>query len=246
MKGACTEIKICGITRLEDALCAAACGADAVGFIFHPASPRYMTPERARAIIARLPGGIVTVGVFVDQKREVVEQTVEMCGLDLIQLHGDESPAYCRHFPPERVIKAVSPGTPEELRALDAYQVRALLIDARDGSRCGGTGKLSDWNLAAKIREKRPLILAGGLDPENIEAALAAVAPRAVDINSGCELAPGIKDHAKMRKIIGLIRGMTVEMTGGTIHSRETLGPNVIFDNFVKRKTSPPLAGGLT
>jgi len=217
MKGEHTEIKICGITSLKDALCAAACGADAVGFIFHPASPRYIAPEKAREIIARLPEGIATVGIFVNRKREEVEQTLEACGLDLIQLHGDESSAYCRRFPPERVIKAVSPGTPEALRTLDAYHVRAILIDARDAGRYGGTGKQADWNLAIKIREKRPLILAGGLDPGNIEEALAAVAPQAVDINSGCESAPGIKDHTLMRRIVGLIR------------KREAPGPKVIF-----------------
>ena len=203
-----TEIKICGITRLKDALCAAACGADAVGFIFHPASPRYTTPEKARAIITDLPKRIATVGVFVNETTDIVEQTAEACGLDLIQLHGDESPAYCRHFPPERVIKAVSPETPEALRALEAYQVRALLIDARDRNHYGGTGMQSDWTLAVKIRERRPLILAGGLYPGNIGEALAFVVPQAVDINSGCELAPGIKDHDLMKRIIGMIRGM--------------------------------------
>jgi len=206
MKGSYTEIKICGITRLEDALCAAACGADAVGFIFHKASPRYITQERAKVIIAHLPRGIAKVGVFVNREREEVERTVDACGLDLIQLHGDESPAYCRLFPPERVIKAVSPKTAEELRALDVYDVRAFLVDARDTGRYGGTGKRADWELAASIRNMHPLILAGGLDAENIRAAMAAVAPQAVDINSGCELAPGIKDHDRMRRIIGLIR----------------------------------------
>lgn len=225
MSGSHTEIKICGITRLKDALCAAACGADAVGFIFHPASPRYITPQRAKAIIANLPEGIATVGVFVNWKREKVERTAEACGLDLIQLHGDESPAYCRQLPPERVIKAVSPATSEEVRALDAYNVRAFLVDARDAGRYGGTGKRSDWNIAIKIRESHPLILAGGLDQENIEEALAAVAPHAVDINSGCELAPGIKDHDRMRRIITMIRGMT----RGTIHPGEEPGPKTLF-----------------
>ncbi|MDP1992199.1 MAG: phosphoribosylanthranilate isomerase [Syntrophales bacterium] len=222
-----TEIKICGITRLEDALCAAACGADAVGFIFHKASPRYINPEKAKAIIRQLPGEIAKVGVFVNREREEVERTVATCGLDLIQLHGDESPAYCRLFPPERVIKAVSPRTAGELRTLDIYEVRAFLIDARDAGRYGGTGKRADWELAARLGESHPLILAGGLDAENIEAALAAVAPPAVDINSGCELAPGIKDHDRMRQIVGMIRGI---LAGGTP------GWNTVFDTSIKNR----------
>jgi phosphoribosylanthranilate isomerase len=201
-----TQIKICGITNIDDALCAAACGADAVGFIFHPASPRDITSERAREIIAALPRGIVTVGVFVNRKAEEVAQTVEDCGLDLIQLHGDESPEYCRRFPPDRVIKAVFPRTPEELRALVAYDVRAFLVDARDKDRYGGTGMRADWGLAARLGKTHPLILAGGLGVENIGEALSAVAPGAVDINSGCERTPGTKDHDRMKRIIGLIR----------------------------------------
>ncbi len=221
-----TEIKICGITRLEDALCAAACGADAVGFIFHPASPRYIAPERAKEIISELPRGIAKVGVFVNRKREEVEQVAGACGLDLIQLHGDESPAYCRLFPPELLIKAVSPKTAQELGKLGTYKVRAFLADSRDAGRYGGTGKRADWNLAAALKKTLPLILAGGLDAENIGTALAAVAPQAVDINSGCELAPGIKDHARMRRIIGLIR------------SGELPGPHVIFDTRMKSQES--------
>ncbi|MBM4314523.1 MAG: phosphoribosylanthranilate isomerase [Deltaproteobacteria bacterium] len=237
MKGPYTEIKICGITRLEDALCAVACGADAVGFIFNPASPRCTTPEKARAIITELPKRIATVGVFVNETTEIVERTTQACGLDLIQLHGDESPAYCRYFPPERIIKAVSPGTPEALRALEAYQVRALLIDARDRNRYGGTGLQSDWNFAVKIRERRPLILAGGLHPGNIGEALAFVVPQAVDINSGCELAPGIKDHELMRRIIGMVRGMNQ----GAIHSGRAPRPINIFENFVKDRFPSPM-----
>jgi len=216
-----TEIKICGITRLEDALCAAESGADAIGFIFHPASPRYIAPERAREIIAQLSGEITKVGVFVNREAKEVKRTMEACGLDLVQLHGDESPAYCRLFPSGRVIKAVFPRTPEELGKLGAYEVRAFLMDASDADRYGGTGKRADWKLAAKLGESHPLILAGGLAEENIAAALAAVAPRAVDINSGCELAPGIKDHDRMQRIIGMIRGMI--RTGGAP------GPKVIF-----------------
>lgn len=212
-----TEIKICGITRIEDALCAAECGADAIGFIFHPVSPRYITAERAKAIIAELPEGIVTVGIFVNRPAEEVERTMEACGLDLIQIHGDESPAYCRRFPTGRVIKAIAPRTPEELRRLADYEVRAFLVDARDAGRYGGTGKRADWELAAKLGESHPLILAGGLDAGNIAEALAAVAPPAVDINSGCERAPGIKDHDRLRRIVKLVR------------QKGSPGPKVIF-----------------
>lgn len=201
-----TQVKICGITRIEDALFAAACGADAVGFIFHPASPRYIEPERAKEIITALPRGIATVGVFVNREAGEVVRTVEECGLDLIQLHGDESPEYCRRFAPERVIKAVFLRTPEELRMLDDYDVQAFLADFREADRYGGTGKRADWTLAATLGKRHPLILAGGLCIENIGGALADVAPGAVDINSGIEKAPGVKDHDRMRRIIGMIR----------------------------------------
>jgi phosphoribosylanthranilate isomerase len=219
-----TEIKICGITNIDDALCAAACGADAVGFIFHEASPRCVAPERVKEIIAALPWGIATVGVFVNREAEEVAQTVENCGLDLIQLHGDESPEYCRRFSPERVIKAVFPRTPEDLRALDAYDVRAFLADFREAGRYGGTGKRTDWGLAARLGKTHPLILAGGLCIENIGDALAAVTPGAVDINSGSERTPGIKDYGRMRRIIGMIRGAGLP------------GPRVIFGKIGKEK----------
>lgn len=201
-----TQIKICGITNVDDALCAAACGADAVGFIFHPASPRCIAPARAKEIIAALPADLVKVGVFVNRETEEVAQISGECGLDLIQLHGEETPVYCRRFPPERLIKAVSPRTAEELRALDAYDVRAFLADFREPGRYGGTGKRADWELAAMLGRVRPLILAGGLTEENIAEALAAVAPQAVDINSGIERAPGVKDHDRMRRIVAIIR----------------------------------------
>ena len=214
---AMTEIKICGITRIDDALCAAACGADAIGFIFHPPSPRFIAAKMAKEIIAALPAGIATVGVFVNREAEEVAQTAEDCGLDLIQLHGDESPEYCRRFPPERVIKAVFLRCVEELIALDAYDVLAFLADFREGGRYGGTGKRADWTLAARLGKTHPLILAGGLCIENIGEALAAVAPGAVDINSGCERTPGIKDNDRLQRIVGMIRGSCLS------------GPRVIF-----------------
>ncbi len=200
-----TQIKVCGITNVDDALCAAACGADAVGFIFHSPSPRFIAPERVKEIVAALPAELVKVGVFVNREPGEVARTAAECGLDLIQLHGDESPEYCRRFPPERIIKAVFLRTPADLTALEAYDVRAFIADFREPGRFGGTGKRADWGLAAKLARDRPLILAGGLGPANIGEALAAVSPAAVDINSGCETAPGVKDHERMRQIVAIL-----------------------------------------
>ena len=201
-----TEIKICGITNLEDALGAADCGADAVGFIFHPGSPRYIPPQKAKAIADALPEGIARVGVFVNHCAAEVERIAEVCVLDFIQLHGDEPPEFCRHFPPERLIKAVFPRRMDDLQALDSYKVMAFLIDSRTAGLYGGTGRTADWPLAARLREAHPLILAGGLNEGNIRQALAFVSPHAVDLNSGVERAPGIKDHDRMRRIVEIVR----------------------------------------
>lgn len=201
-----TEIKICGITRLEDALCAARSGADALGFIFYSPSRRCVSPEQVRRIRAELPEGIVTVGVFVNQDASFVEDVAGSCGLDMIQLHGDEPSEYCRRFSRERLIKAVWPGASMDIGALGAYPVKAFLADGGDSERRGGTGRTTDWGLSAVLGSAFPLVLAGGLREDNIREALAAVRPRAVDINSGIETAPGIKDHERMRRIITAVR----------------------------------------
>lgn len=201
-----TEIKICGITNVEDALCAAECGADAVGFIFYPASPRFIRPEQAKGIADVLPEGIARVGVFVNRCAAEVERIAEACVLDFIQLHGDEPPEFCRRFPPGRVIKAVFPRQLHDLQRLALYKVRAFLIDSRTDGLYGGTGRSADWELAARLREAHPMILAGGLNEGNIHEALSSVAPHAVDINSGIERAPGIKDHERMKRMVEIIR----------------------------------------
>jgi len=201
-----TEIKICGITNIEDALAAASAGADALGFVFHPASPRYVTPGKAREIIAALPPSTCAVGVFVNLAALEVLQIAELCGLDFIQLHGAETQDYCRRLPRERVIKALSFRSEEEFALMADYPVRAFLVDAHDPVRYGGTGKTCDWNLACKAAARYPLILAGGLGTENILAALEAVKPLAVDISSGVEAAPGKKDHEKIRSVIAAVK----------------------------------------
>ena len=204
-----TEIKICGITNLDDALAAAEAGADALGFIFYSRSPRCITPEQAQEIIAGLPRGIAKVGVFVNDDLERIEGIVGICGLDFIQLHGDETPDYCRRFPASTVIKAFSPRSAADLKRAADYPVRAILVDAFAPGLYGGTGKTSNWELARAIGEHCPLILSGGLNSANIEEAIATVSPDAVDINSGVESAPGRKDHYKINEIIEMIRRST-------------------------------------
>jgi phosphoribosylanthranilate isomerase len=200
-----TEIKICGITNIEDASWAVARGADALGFIFHPKSPRYVTPERAKEIIEKLPHGITKVGVFVNHDAKEVKKIMTLCSLDMVQLHGAESPAFCREFSRSQVIKAIALRGEDDLAPLREYAVRAMLVDAFDPQRPGGTGEKADWSLAARVKELHPLILAGGLTMANIQEAIKAVSPDAVDINSGVESAPGRKDHAKVKEIIELV-----------------------------------------
>jgi len=214
------QIKICGITNIEDAVAAALAGADALGFVFHPASPRYVTPGRAREIIAVLPPAVCTVGVFVNLAAVEVLQIAELCGLDFIQLHGSETREYCRSFPRERLIKALSFRSEDEFAIMADYPVRAFLVDAHDPVRFGGTGKTCDWNVAHKAAARHPLVLAGGLGTKNILAALEAVRPLAVDLSSGVESAPGKKDHEKIRSVISAVK---IYNLSATLDAREAV-----------------------
>jgi phosphoribosylanthranilate isomerase len=207
------EIKICGITNIEDASFVATCGADAIGFIFYPKSPRYVAPETVKKIIETISTEITTVGVFVNHEVVEIKEIIDFCGFDLVQLHGDESPAYCGQFPQSQVIKALGPRAEDDLGKMREYPVKAILVDAHDPVRYGGTGEQSDWELAAKIKETHPLILAGGLTLDNIQEAVEIVSPHAVDINSGAEIAPGKKDHQKVKAIIDLVHQLEGEDT---------------------------------
>jgi len=200
------KLKICGITNISDAYMAAECGVDALGFIFYPKSQRYVAPAKAKEIIQKLPPEITRVGVFVNHEIQEVKEIAQFCGLNLIQLHGDESPEYCAQFPMSSLIKAVSCQTEKEIQELKNYPVAAILMDAREAGHYGGTGKNSDWRLAIKVKETHPLILAGGLNKENIRRAIETVRPCAVDINSGVEISPGKKDPGKIEEIIKIVR----------------------------------------
>jgi phosphoribosylanthranilate isomerase len=201
------RIKICGITNLEDALLAAALGADALGFIFYTKSPRRINLEAARAIIAQLPPFVVSVGVFVDEAAAVVQDLAARVGLDWVQLHGQESPDYCRSLG-RRVIKSFRIKDESSLHALEPFQgsAQAFLLDTYKKGQVGGTGEIFDWELAKQAQAYGPVILAGGLTPENVARALRVAQPQAVDTASGIEAAPGKKDPEKLRKFFAAIR----------------------------------------
>jgi phosphoribosylanthranilate isomerase len=201
------KVKICGITNQEDAAAAAALGADALGFIFAQ-SPRRIAPETARDIIAVLPPFVKTVGVFVDEIPAEIHRIKRFCGLDLVQLHGNEPPALCAEFMP-RAVKAFRLRDASDLDAIIGYQgrIRAMLLDTYAKGTPGGTGKSFDWLLAVQAGAQGiPLILAGGIGPSNLGEAVTRVAPYAVDVNSGVESTPGKKDHGLMRQLMGEMR----------------------------------------
>ncbi len=195
------KVKICGITSLDDALHAAVCGADALGFVFYEKSPRCLTPEQARSIIAALPPFVSAVGLFVNEDAARIREIASYCGLDTLQLHGDEGPADCL-FPPYRVIKALRVKDEASLADLDGWPVPALLLDAWRPDSYGGTGHAFDWSLAARAAQGRRLILAGGLTPDNVAEAVRTVRPFAVDVSSGVEERPGRKEPKKVAEFI--------------------------------------------
>lgn len=187
-------LKICGITRVEDAEHAAAHGATALGFVFWPASPRYIAPEDAASIVARLPAAVTTIGVFVNEPVAGIRQAVEQSGVTAVQLHGDEPVSYASELtqPLLRALSvddATTSGWPLET---------TILLDAADANRRGGTGRQVDWTKAQAIARTRRVVLAGGLTPENVQAAVAQVEPWGVDVSSGVESAPGVKDAARV------------------------------------------------
>lgn len=196
--------KICGITNLEDALLAVDAGADMLGFNFYRPSPRYITPQAARAIIDQLPGAVLTVGVFVNEdSAAIMEQIATEAGVAALQLHGDESPDFCRQLKHKYVIKVLAVTPDFDPTRARAYDVQAIMLDAFDRKTRGGTGQTIDWSIARRTRELVPrLFLAGGLSPENVAAAIAAVEPYAVDACSALETLAGKKDEERVRAFV--------------------------------------------
>lgn len=194
------NVKICGITRLDDALAAVRLGADALGFNFWPRSKRFVSPEDARAIVARLPAHVTPFGVFVDPTRDDVLRAVETAGVAVAQLHGDEPPALCASLPVP-VVKAIPVTDSHSLAALASYEVDGFLLDSPSPAR-GGSGERFDWALATEAAEVVRVWLAGGLTAENVAEAVRVARPYGVDVASGVESRPGVKDPGKMERFI--------------------------------------------
>jgi phosphoribosylanthranilate isomerase len=201
-----TRIKVCGITNQEDARAAVDLGADALGFIFVPDTPRYIEPEAAKRIISDLPPFITTVGVFADVPPEVILQTVRTCGLNAVQLHGSETPEYCNKISDLKLIKAFRVKDRNSLSSIPDYRVSAYLLDTYGKGKKGGTGEIFNWDLAIEAKKYGRIIVAGGLTPENVAQAIKHVRPYAVDVGSGVEARPGKKDHSKIKAFIENVR----------------------------------------
>ncbi len=201
------RIKICGITNIDDALAAVDFGADALGFVFFEGSPRYLSYNKAVSIIETLPSFITTVGVFVNERPDQIERVINLTGIDVIQLHGDEPPEMCKTS--RRIIKAIRVRSLENLEPLKNYRekVSAFLLDTFTLSVFGGTGQKFNWDIALDAKQFGRIILAGGLTPENIEGAIRYVRPYGVDVSSGVESEKGKKDHKKMKLFIERAKG---------------------------------------
>jgi phosphoribosylanthranilate isomerase len=203
------KVKICGITNYEDAVAAMDMGADLLGFNFYPKSPRFIVPEKAMDIISRLPGFMDTAGVFVNASIEQIHETNDTCPLDWVQLHGDEDPAFCRRLLSHnvRTMKAIRVKDQADIEKADSFFTDAVLLDAFDPEKYGGTGLTFDWNIIGHIGKR--VFLAGGINPDNAADAM-KLGVYGIDVCSGIEAEPGKKDHKKMRRLfenIGHLRG---------------------------------------
>lgn len=204
-----TRVKICGITNKKDALKAASLGAWAVGFIFYKKSPRCVGAFKARQIIDALPPFVTPVGVFVNHKEGAVKEILEFCGIRTVQLHGDESPAYCRRLKKYKLIKVARVSPSFKASDLKDYPVSAFLLDTHSDGSYGGTGKTFDWTAVKPVKSLGlPVILSGGLHYNNVSAAIEEVRPYAVDVCSGVETSPGVKNDRSMKNFVDAVEGV--------------------------------------
>ena len=204
-----TQVKICGVTNVADALAAAEAGADMIGLMFYEGSPRHVTLATATEISRALPPFVLKVGVFVNPDEAQVMEAITACGLNLLQFHGDEETAFCTQFG-VMSVKAIRVRDAESLQTLTNFHTDAFLLDAHSKAGLGGTGEKFNWELAIAAQKfGKPIFLAGGLTPENVADAVKQVSPFAVDVSSGVESAPGKKDAAKVRAFIQAVRSVS-------------------------------------
>jgi phosphoribosylanthranilate isomerase len=209
------KVKICGVRGRDEARAAVEAGADALGFNLWPNSPRYVAPGIARELIRELPPFVASVGVFVNEGEEVIQRLASELGLSAVQLHGDESPEFCARLSSMRVIKALRVGPGFDVASIKAYRVNAVLLDTSVKNSYGGTGRSFDWSVAVEAKRWAPIILAGGLTVENVEDAIRAVRPFAVDVCSGVEAEPGWKDLVKLREFLASVHRANAENAWG-------------------------------
>lgn len=197
-----TKVKFCGITNLKDAISAAELGADALGFVFYPKSPRFISPQNAKEIIKKLPPFITMVGLFVNQSKLEVEEVIKDCPLNLLQFHGDEDELFCKQYNLP-YIKAISMKSDVDLlKCIQKYDsAKALLLDTFSKNTRGGSGEVFDWK-TIPLNTSKPVIVAGGLTPDNVQTLLGVVSPYGVDVSSGIEIDKGLKDYKLMKKFI--------------------------------------------
>lgn len=205
------RVKICGVTNAADVRAVVESGADAIGFNFWPKSKRWVEPAVAAELAREVPAFVTRVGVFVDEERGRIEEIAARVGLDVVQLHGAETAAFARGLS-RRVVRGIRARSANDLEGIEAYGASAVLIDAYVPDAPGGTGLRADWALARAAARRYPVILAGGLDPSNVAEAVRAVEPYAVDVASGVERAPGVKDPAKIRAFVERARAAFEEL----------------------------------
>ena len=215
MNNGSLKVKICGLTKGEDAIAACNLGADILGFNFVPGSSRYLNPYAAREMIRSLPPFISKVGIFANEDSEVINELVGFLGLDAVQLHGDEDERFCMGIKTP-VIKALRVGCAEDLIGHSGYDVSAFLLDARVEGELGGTGRTFDWRIAVGFAKNNRIFVAGGLTPDNVGEAVRMLEPFGVDTASGVESEPGVKDHDLMEEFIRAARSAAAGNGGET------------------------------
>jgi len=210
-RGRMVKVKICGITNLQDAQAAVEAGCDALGFVFYKRSPRYIAPEKAKEIIKQISKQVIKVGVFVNTEEKTIKNIAKLCGLDILQFHGNESPKFCQRFRHYKIIKAFRIKNRIGSKNILKYRASAYLFDAFVKSRPGGTGRKFDWSLIRDIIDdiKRPIFLSGGLTKDNVKVAIKVINPDWVDVSSSVEIRPGKKDMEKIKKFVDIVKSMS-------------------------------------